>query len=603
MVYPTLTQRLLQAVDHFRNPRAQIYKVGDRWEAVPADEMLRRIAALSRALTELGVRAGDRVGLFAPNRPEWHIADFAILGLGAVNVPLYFNEASERIVYILNHSGARVVVTAGTEQARRLLGCREQLKTVEHVIVAGVPPELDQEVLRYETLIAAVGETGVTAYRRRATEVTPDQLATIIYTSGTTGEPKGVMLTHSNFTSNEMDTFGPLEYNPRDVALSFLPLSHVYERIMGYAYLLNGVPVAYVERMEDVAAALLEVRPTVAAAVPRFFEKFYANIMEKGSEATGVRRRLFDWAMGVAREALPWRAYGRPVPLRVKLAWMPANRMAFSRIRAGLGGRVRAFSCGGAPLARELAEFFWSVDVKVYQGYGLTETSPIVSTNLPGANKVGSVGKPIPNVEVRIADDDEILVRGPCVMRGYYQKLAETQEVLSADGWLRTGDIGYLDSDGYLVVTDRKKDLLKTAAGKFVAPQPIENSLKSSPFILNAAVVGDKRKFVAALIVPHFSNVQACAAEMGRQFSSHAELAADPWVRELIGEEIKRLTAYLAQYETIKRFTLLDEDFTFENGELTHTLKLKRRVIEQRYSDTIERLYADVEEPRPQPRA
>jgi long-chain acyl-CoA synthetase len=340
----------------------------------------------------------------------------------------------------------------------------------------------------------------------------------------------------------------------------------------------------------------------VTAAVPRFFEKFYANITEKGSQATGIRRRLFDWAMGVAREALPWRAYGRPVPLGVKLAWMLANQVAFSRIRAGLGGRVRAFSCGGAPLARELAEFFWSVGVKVYQGYGLTETSPIVSTNLPGANKVGTVGRPIPNVEVRIADDGEILVRGPCVMRGYYQKPAETQEALSANGWLRTGDIGYLDPDGYLVVTDRKKDLLKTAAGKFVAPQPIENNLKSSPFILNAAVVGDKRKFVAALVVPHFSNVEARAADVGRHFSSHAELVADPWVHELIGEEIKRLTAHLAQYETIKRFVLLDEDFTFENGELTHTLKLKRRVIEQRYHNTVEQLYADVEESRPLPR-
>jgi long-chain acyl-CoA synthetase len=602
MAYPTLTQRLLEAVDRYRHPRAQMYKVGDRWEAIPAGEMLRRIAALSRALAELGVRAGDRVGLFAPNRPEWHVADFAILGLGAVNVPLYFNEAPERIVYILNHSGAKVVVTAGAEQARRLLGCREQLKTVEHVIVAGAPPELDQEVLRYEMLIATVGEAEVTAYRRRAAQVTPDQLATIIYTSGTTGEPKGVMLTHSNFTSNEMDTFSPLGYNPRDTALSLLPLSHVYERIMGYAYLFNGVPVAYVERMNDVPAALVEVRPTVTAAVPRFFEKFYANITEKGSQATGIRRRLFDWAMGVAREALPWRAYGRPVPLGVKLAWMLANQVAFSRIRAGLGGRVRAFSCGGAPLARELAEFFWSVGVKVYQGYGLTETSPIVSTNLPGANKVGTVGRPIPNVEVRIADDGEILVRGPCVMRGYYQKPAETQEALSANGWLRTGDIGYLDPDGYLVVTDRKKDLLKTAAGKFVAPQPIENNLKSSPFILNAAVVGDKRKFVAALVVPHFSNVEARAADVGRHFSSHAELVADPWVHELIGEEIKRLTAHLAQYETIKRFVLLDEDFTFENGELTHTLKLKRRVIEQRYHNTVEQLYADVEESRPLPR-
>ncbi len=603
MAYPSLTRRLLEALDRYHSPRAQMYKVGNRWEVISAAEMLRRIAALSRALAELGVRAGDRVGLFAPNRPEWHIADFAILGLGAADVPIYFNEALDRIVYILNHSGAKLVITAGAEQARGLLACRERLTTVEQIIVAGAPPDLDPDVLRYETLVAALDGAEVSSYRRRAAEVTPDQLATIIYTSGTTGEPKGVMLTHSNFTSNELDTFSPLGYNPRDTALSFLPLSHVYERIMGYAYLFNGVPVAYVARMDDVPAALLEVRPTVAAAVPRFFEKFYANIMEKGRQTTGLKRRWFDWALDVARQALPWRAYGRPAPLEVKLAWRVANALVFSRFRAGLGGRVRAFSVGGAPLARELVEFFWSADVKVYQGYGLTETSPIVSTNLPDANKVGTVGKPIPNVEVRIADDGEIVVRGPCVMRGYYQKPAETQEALSPEGWLRTGDIGYLDADGYLVVTDRKKDLLKTAAGKFVAPQPIENSLKSSPFILNAAVVGDKRKFVVALVVPHFANIEARARERGRHFSSHAELAADPWVHELIGEEINGLTAHLAQYETIKRFAVLSEDFTFENGELTHTLKLKRRVIEQRYRDTIEQLYADVEEPRPLPQA
>jgi long-chain acyl-CoA synthetase len=603
MGYPSLTQCLLEAVDRYHSPRAQMHRVEGRWEAISSAEMLCRIAGLSRALAELGVGAGDRVGLFAPNRPEWHVADFAILGLGAVDVPIYFNEAPDRMVYILNHSGAKVVVTAGAEQAGRLLACRERLRTVEQVIVAGAPPELDGEILRYEPLVAAVDEAEVKNYRRRAAKVTPEQLATIIYTSGTTGEPKGVMLTHANLSSNVTDTFSPLEYNPRDTALSFLPLSHVYERLMAYAYLFHGVPLAYVERMDDVAAALIEVRPTVAAAVPRFFEKFYANVMERGHQATGIRRRLFDWALDIARQAMPWRAYGRPVPARVKLAWVQANRLVYSRIRAGMGGRMRAFSAGGAPLARELAEFFWSVDVKVYQGYGLTETSPVVSTNLPGANKVGTVGKPIPNVEVRIAGDGEILVRGPCVMRGYYQKPAETQEVLSADGWLRTGDIGYLDADGYLVVTDRKKDLLKTAAGKFVAPQPIENTLKTSPFILNAAVVGDKRKFVCALVVPHFASVEGRAREMGREFSSRAELAADPWVRELIEGEIQRLTAHLAQYETIKRFAVLDEDFTFENGELTHTLKLKRRVIEQRYRDVIEQLYADVEEPRPLPQA
>jgi len=601
MAYPSLTERLLDAVDRYQCARAQMHKVGERWEAISAREMLRRIAALARALAELGIKAGDPVSVFAPNRPEWHVADYAILGLGAVNVPVYFNEASDRIVYILNHAGAKAVVVAGAEQIARLLACRERLSTVEHVIVAGAPRELDSDILRYEPLIAATGEADVAAYRRRAAKVTSDQLATIIYTSGTTGEPKGVMLTHTNFTSNEMDAFQIMDYRPDDLAISFLPLAHVYERIMCYGYFGRGVAVAYVEAMDQVGQALLEVRPTVAAAVPRFFEKAYANMMEKGHKTTGLKRRLFDWSLEVARQATPWRAYGQQVPLGVKLSWVLANLLVYSRIRAGLGGRIRSFASGGAPLARELAEFFWTIGVRIYQGYGLTETSPIVATNLPGANKVGTVGRPIPNVEVRIAEDGEILVRGPCVMRGYYSKPDETRAALSDAGWLRTGDIGYLDADGYLVVTDRKKDLLKTAAGKFVAPQPIENSLKSSPFILNAAVVGDRRKFVGALIVPHFANVEARARLAGLQFSSSAELAAHPWVHELIGQEIERLTAHLAQYETIKRFAVLDRDFTFEGGELTYTMKLRRRVIEERYRDLIEQLYADVEEPRPLP--
>lgn len=598
MAYPSLTQRLLEAVDRYNCPQAQMYKVGNRWESFSAAEMLRRIAGLSKALAELGVEAGDRVGLLAPNRPEWHVADFAILGLGAVNVPVYFNESPERIVYILNHSGAKVVITAGAEQARRLLGCRERLKSVAHVIAAAAPADLNSDILRYEPLVATAGPTGVAEYRRRAVEVTPDQLATVIYTSGTTGEPKGVMLTHANLSSNEIDSH-VVQYSRRDRALSFLPLAHVYERIMGYHYIFGGIPVAYVEGIEQVASALLEVRPTVVAVVPRFFEKLYANIMEKGHKATGSKRRLFDWSLRVAREAIPWRAYGKAVPLRVKLEWLLAYRLVYSRFRAGLGGRVRALVSGGAPLARELAEFFWAVNIPIYQGYGLTETSPVVSTNNPEANKVGTVGKPIANVEVRIAADGEILVRGPCVMQGYYQRPEETQEALTTDGWLGTGDIGYLDEDGFLVVTDRKKDLLKTAAGKFVAPQPIENSLKSSPFILNAAVVGDKRKFISALIVPHFANVETRAREMGLSFASRAEMARHPWVRGFIGEEIKRVTPHLAQYETIKRFALLDHDFTFDGGELTYTMKLKRRVIEQRYGDAIEQLYADVEEPRP----
>lgn len=596
--YPSLTKCFLDAVDRYANPRAQMFRGASGWLEISAKEMLRRVAGLSKALAELGIKPGDRVGLFAPNCPEWHIADFAILGLGAIDVPVYFNESPDRLTYILNDSEARVVITAGDPQARKIAECRQRLPSVEQVISVAAPEDLLEEVLRYETLIATAGDEDIAEYRRRAALVVPEQIATIIYTSGTTGEPKGVMLTHSNLSSNTIDSLHSHDLDTSDLALSFLPLAHVYERITGYGYLFNGLATAYVPKIDDVPQALLEVHPTICAAVPRFFEKIYANILDRGHHETGIKRRIFDWALRVADEAVPWRAHGRTASPGMKLQWLIANLLVFSKIRHGLGGSAK-FVSGGAPLAPEIAEFFWAIGAAVYQGYGLTETSPVVSSNTPEANRVGSVGRPIPHVEVRIAEDGEILVKGPNVMKGYYHKPAETKEVFTEDGWFRTGDIGRLDDGGYLYITDRKKELLKTAAGKFIAPAPIENSLKSSPYITNAIVVGDKRKFVSVLVVPNFATIQGQGRKSGRDFASPAQMLGDPWVRDLIAGEIERLTAPLAQYEKPKRFALLEQDFTYANGELTYTMKMKRRVIEQRYDDVIARLYADVEEPRP----
>jgi long-chain acyl-CoA synthetase len=600
MAYPSVTKCFLDAVDLHACPRAQIFKTSSGWESISAGEMLRRVAGLAKALAMLGVKPGDRVALVSPNRPEWHIADFAIQGIGAVIVPLYFNESPDRTVYIINDSGAKIVVVAGDEQVRRLISCRERLASVEHVIAVSQPAGISSEILSYATLIATAGDAEIADYRRTAAEVTSDQLATIIYTSGTTGEPKGVMLTHSNLTSNALDGLGEDDIQAGDIGLSFLPLAHVYERTIDYGYIFRGVSVAYVERIEDVPQALLEVHPTIVAAVPRFFEKIYANIFDKARRETGIKRGVFEWAMRVATAATPWRAYGRPVSAWTKVQWEIANKLVYSKIRAGLGGRVRTFSSGGAPLAVELAEFYAAIDVNIFQGYGLTETSPVVSANTRKANKVGTVGRPIPNVEVKIAEDGEILIRGACVMQGYYRKPDQTRESFTADGWLRTGDIGHLDADGYLVVTDRKKELLKTAAGKFVAPQPIENRLKGSPYVANAIVVGDRRKFVSVLLVPNFEAVAEKARETGHTLPPPEQFSADLWVHALFAVELERQTANLAQYERPKRFALLPEDFTIANGELTFTMKLKRRVIEQRYRDAIESLYADVEEPRPQ---
>jgi long-chain acyl-CoA synthetase len=598
MPYATLTEKLLSAVNRLPNDRAVALRVNGRWEATSSADFLRQISGLSNALEQLGVKPGDRVGLFAPNRPEWHISDFAILGLGAADVPIYFNESPDRMVYILNHSGAEVVITVGEAQSRRLLECRGRLTFLKHLICAAAPADLGDDILRFETLVARTGDAAIAEYRLRAARVTCDQIATIIYTSGTTGEPKGVMLTHNNLSSNEETSVDPYRMNHSDKAVSFLPLSHVYERVTAYAYLFHGVPVSYVERMEDLPQALLEVHPTLAAAVPRVFEKLYANILQKGREATGIKRNIFEWAVRVARDCVRWKAYGEDASVGLRVRWEIANRIVYKKIREGIGGCFRAFISGGGPLSRELAEFFWSVGVPVYQGYGLTETSPVVSANYPGTNKLGTVGQPIEFVSVKIADDGEILVRGPCVMKGYYLKPEDTKAVMSPDGWLSTGDIGRLDDEGYLYVTDRKKDLFKTAAGQFVAPQPIENLLKMSPLILNAALVGDAHKFIAALIVPNFATIEALAREQARTFASRAQLTADPWVREQIAREVTRVNSTLAQYETIKRFALLDHDFTFDGGQLTYTLKLKRRVIAERYAQAIEEMYSEAPQNR-----
>jgi long-chain acyl-CoA synthetase len=599
MNYGTLPSRFLNSVDNLPNPRAQMVRRQGRWEPISSQEFLRRAAGLSTAFVELGVKPGDRIGLFSANRPEWHTADFAITGTGGVTVPVYFNESPERMTYILKHCGAKVVFVAGLAQLHKLLAVRADLLELEQIVVADAGPDLPPDCLRYETLIASAGAADISAYRLRVSQVLTGQLASLIYTSGTTGEPKGVMLTHSNFCSNVTDLGDDFRLDPaKDVALSFLPLAHIYGRTVDYIYLFQGAPLAYVDSVEAVAQALVEVRPTVTAAVPRVFEKIYARLVEQGSKAIGVKRMLFDWAMRVAQRAIPWRTTGASASLALKLQWSLANRLVYEKIRQGTGGRLRLVCSGGAPLSKDLAEFFWTVGIPIYQGYGLTETSPIVSNNFP-ANRLGSSGRPIANVQVRIADDGEILVKGPCVMKGYYKNPEATREVIDEDGWFHTGDIGYLDKDHYLYITDRKKDLIKTAAGKFVAPQPIENALKTSPYILNVMVVGDKRKFIVALIAPNLVTVSAKLAEQGIRFTSNEEMAAHPAVRLLIEAEVKRLTIHLAQYETIKRFALLPEDFTFDNGSLTFTLKLKRRVVEQQYADVIESLYADFAEPRP----
>src|SRR5246500_3510382 len=534
MTYGTLPSRFLNGIDSRPNQRAQMVRRNGAWESISSAELLRRVAGLSAALVELGVKPGDRVALFAANRPEWHTADFAINGSGGVTVPIYFHESPERMTYILKHSGARVIIVAGAEQLQTLLPCRPQLPELEHVIVADGGTDVPTECLRYETLIKSAGGAEIAAYRMRASQVLPGQLCTIIYTSGTTGEPKGVMLTHNNMSSNVTDSCATFDFDAgNDVALSFLPLAHVYGRMLDYIYMFNGVSVAYVEAVDLVAQALLEVRPTLLAAVPRFFEKIYARLMEQGSKTTGLKLQIFNWSMDVARRAAPWRTGAKGASPLLKAQWDLADKLVYKKIRAGTGGKLRMVSSGGAPLSKALAEFFWAVGIPIYQGYGLTETSPILTSNYP-QNRSGSSGRPIPNVLIRIAEDGEILAKGPCIMQGYYKGQESTREAIDEEGWFHTGDIGYLDADNYLFITDRKKDLIKTAGGKFVAPQPIENALKTSPYITNAMIVGDQRRFVVALIVPNAQTVSAKLQDQGIRFAANKEMVAHPAVHSLI---------------------------------------------------------------------
>lgn len=605
MTPPPLTtiNDLFCRISAAQNPRAILWQDEfGNWQPLSSDQIYQRVHTLSEAFLAWGAKKGDRIALISENRWEWIVSDLAILAINAVNVPIYPTLTGEQIAVLLADAGCRIAVVSTRQQFDKLNAVRSQTPLEQILVMDGNPPNAPDGAIAFSKILAGADDSG--SYRDPVFDalvrsVKPGDLATLIYTSGTTGEPKGVMLTHGNISSNALTSLETYNFLPDDVALSFLPLAHVYERTMDYGYLFRGISVAYLEKMETVAEALLEVHPTMTAAVPRFFEKMYANILEKGHRESGLKRQIFDWALRVAAKAVPWRAYGKRVSGILRLKWRAADAIVYSKIREGVGGRIRTFCSGGAPLAQELAEFFWSVNLPVYQGYGLTETSPIVAANLPTANKIGTVGKPIPDVQVKIAEDGEVLVKGPCVMRGYYHKSEDTRAVFTPDGFFCTGDIGKLDEDGYLVITDRKKELLKTAGGKFVAPAPIENLLKTSQFITNAMVVGDRRKFVSVLIVPDFTAIVAEARKSGRELSPE-QMTQDAWVRELLSREVERLTASLAQYEKPKRFAVLERDFSYAQDELTYTLKLKRRVIERHYEDVIERLYADVEEPRPQ---
>jgi long-chain acyl-CoA synthetase len=583
------------SVDTYKKPEHLKFKREGAWRAISSDEFRRAVEELSMGLRGLGVEKGDRLAIISENRPEWAFADLATLTAAAVDVPIYVTLVPEQVAYILNDSGARLVFVSNASQAAKVAETRATASHVEHVIlmdegqVEGTTP---LEELRARGREALAREPD--AVRKRAAEVNPHDLATLIYTSGTTGNPKGVMLTHWNIASNvEALLKTPTQIVADDTCLSFLPLCHILERMVGhYTMLQTGVTIAYAESFETVPENLAEVRPTVMVSVPRLYEKMYARVNEKVANDPPLRQKIFKWAVGVGRQVFAHRVDKTEPGGLLKLQFALADKLVFSKIKQRVGGRLKLCTSGGAPLAREIAEFFGAAGLVILEGYGLTETSPVITVNRVDDMRPGSVGKPLEGIEVKIAADGEILTRGPHVMKGYYNLPEATAEAIELDGWFHTGDIGRIDAQGFLVITDRKKDILVTSGGKNIAPQPIENQIKTNQFIAEIVMIGNKRHHPAALVVPDFDNLDKWAREHGIASSSREDLISRPEVVALYEDTIEGLTKNLAQFEKIKKISLIANEFTIEAGELTPTLKVKRRVVEEKYKDVIDRMYA-----------
>jgi long-chain acyl-CoA synthetase len=571
---------------------------GDQIEGLSTKELFERIRDLSLGFGALGVTPGDRVAIVSESRPEWLLSDLAILAAGAVTVPVYPTLSAAQARYILTDSAARLAVVSTRLQLEKLQEVRHLLPALQVVVVMEPGGAASASVMSLDEVerrghARMTGEWGSgREFRDRARAVRPEDLATIIYTSGTTGEPKGVMLTHANLLANLRPGAVVLDVSQEDVALSFLPLSHAFERMVSFIYLFTGVTIIFAESFETLRRDIAQVRPTVLTGVPRVYEKMQAGILEKGQSGSAVTAALFRWSIkaGLARARAVLR--GRKVGPVTAMKAAIADRLVFSKIRERVGGRLRLVVSGSAPLSASVAEFFHGIGLPVIEGYGLTETAPILTVNPPDAPRVGTVGRPLSNVEIRIAADGEILARGPNVMRGYYNKPDATAEALK-DGWFHTGDIGTLDADGYLAITDRKKDLLVTSGGKKIAPQPIEAVLKRSPLVSEAVVLGDRQKYAAALIVPDFAALERRLKELGRPAGSRPELITRPDVIALFQEVVDALNRDLSPFERVKRIALLPAEFTVESGELTPTLKVKRKVVEERWREQVAALYRE----------
>jgi long-chain acyl-CoA synthetase len=602
--FSTLNELFLKAVEEQNKPDSLLYKSEGRYCGISSQEALRKAAALASALERLGAKPGERIALLSENRPEWTLTDYAILGMRAITVPLFPTLLEPDLEYILRDSESKGIVVATDVQLRKVLNIWGRLPALKFVLAMDCSSVAGTGAHCWEG--SAESEPGwgtptlIDAFKAKALEARPGDTASLIYTSGTMGQPQGVILTHANIVSNIQSTAEVYPLGPSDVLISFLPLSHVFERMVEFFCFWKGVTIAYAESLEALPQNLQEVRPTVMAVVPRVLEKIQGRVMDGVRQLPALKQRLFYWALKVGKQCVPFALEGRTPPLGLRLKHALADRLICSKVREQLGGRVYMLISGAAPLSTDLAEFFYALGLPVYEGYGLTETSPVVAVNCPGRTKLGTVGRLIPRVEVKLSEEEvdsegragrEILVRGPSVTAGYYH-LEEVNRAAFVDGWFRTGDLGTLDSDGYLKITGRKKNLFKTSGGKYVAPEKLENLFQGDPYVYQIAVLGDGRKFVGALIVPDFARLQDYARSQGISFQNRQELVANPDIQALIRRRVDEVTRWLPRHEKIRRFVLLPREFTIASGELSATLKVKRPVVKERYQADIEEMFS-----------
>ncbi len=596
-----LAEIFLYAKNNHPRPDALNYKRNGNWEKIATDEMLELIESISHSFAELGLKRGDRVAILSRNSPMWTIADAACQFAGIIDVPIYTTLTPDSVKYILNDCGARIIFVENRKTLEGILEIIPDCAEIEHVILFEDDPVAQNEKSISDLIGIGRGlkETNKEWIKDSIAAIEPDDVATLIYTSGTTGEPKGVMLTHENLVSNIIDAGEKYRFSERDVCLSVLPLSHVFERTGMYLYIFSGMKVFYAESMEKIPDNLAQVKPTIFVGVPRMFEKVYQQAKLVAANQSSLKERIFDWAIEVGKKHARFEAEKRAISATLAVKHSIADKLVFTKLRAFFGGRLRFCITGGAALSDSIYLIFTGADIKIMQGYGMTETSPVITSNNPIDFRLGTVGKPIRNVEVKIAEDGEVLVSGPNVMVGYFNKPEETRKTFDENGWLQTGDIGELDELGYLKITDRKKELFKTSGGKYIAPSPIEQMIKGSRFVNQVILIGNGRKFATAMIVPNFEQLKNYLDTNSIDSTDKEFVCKNPSVNKLFESEVEKYCVGLAQFETVKRIILIPDEFTIENGELTPTLKLKRRIIDEHYDKQINELYEAVEKEKP----